>query len=63
MLIITSPGQFEVTVLNTYAIEHAEDVCKSEAKRVQTEMRKAYPSANDKDTFELVCLKQKEKEA
>jgi hypothetical protein len=63
LLLITSPGQYEVQVLEQYPIAESEKVCKSEAARLASEFKKTYTQANDKDTYAFVCVKQKEKEA
>jgi copper chaperone CopZ len=63
LILITSPGQYQVEVLQTYDTKIAQETCKTEAKRVKDALQKAYPSENERDSFELVCVKQKEKEA
>jgi hypothetical protein len=63
LILISSPGQYEVEVLQTYDTRDAKTICLSEAKRVKESLQKAYPSENERDSFELVCVKQKEKEA
>jgi hypothetical protein len=68
-IIITSPGQFKVEVLETYGLEAKtktetpERDCKAMASSIMAEFKKTYSSGNDKDTYATVCLKQPEKEA
>jgi hypothetical protein len=63
LILVTSPGHFEVSVLETYKTETAEIVCKAEAERIHGVFKKTYPSSTDKDTYSFICLKQREKEA
>lgn len=60
LVLVTSPGQFQVQVLET---NQTEAVCKTEASRLLSEFNKTYTQENDKDTYAFVCVKQKDKEA
>jgi hypothetical protein len=61
-ILITSPGQFTVTVLETYQTPTAERECKDTSLKIKIDYDLSYPSSSDKDTYSFVCLKQKEKE-
>ena len=63
-MLITSPGQYEVNVLEVFKTETAEKTCKATIKRLEVDFPKAYPTEvlALKDTYAFVCLKQKEKE-
>jgi hypothetical protein len=63
MILITSPGQFTVEVLETYKTPTGETDCKTMAKSITENFRETYKTENDRETSAFVCLKQKEKEA
>ena len=63
LIIITSPGQFRVEVLETYKTPTAEVECKSEKTRISLDFLQTYKQANDQNSYGLVCLKQPDKEA
>jgi hypothetical protein len=62
-IIITSPGQFKVEVLDTYKTPTAEQECKTMKSTIEKDFLSSYPSSIDRDTYGLICLKQKEREA
>lgn len=63
LLLMTAPGQFEVTPLQFFSGPHAQVECVTEETRIQREFEQAYHRASERDTFGFKCLKQKEKEA
>lgn len=59
-ILITSPGQYRVEVLETYNTPTAQTDCKSRAEDINSNLKKTYKTVRDQDTYFTFCLKQPE---
>jgi hypothetical protein len=62
LIILTSPGQYQVQVLETYKTPQAEVECKETVQSLFTEFSKTYQTKNETQSYSFICLREKDLE-